>query len=378
MVTSYAMLANQGKKVDPFIIKRIEDEEGSVLYDYSRHSRQQSNKQIISKEIAYLMSYMLNRVWWAGTAAGARYRYNAEFDAYTKTGTSQEYRDFWLCGYVPEVCTSVWIGHDSNITLRGAGGSTAGPVWVKFMKEVNKKIDFSTIEYDPSLRLFITPVCRDSGLIPTAECYENNRVDRSAAFFPGTEPGEVCDFYEKMQEGPKIPENIPLFFSDEEFSNLLNKIVFEDDLKFISTIYEISGSEYQLKTEDITEEEIEKLKSIYTYLGYFNEVSLPDKEDDEREIDGEGVVVIGEEDDNEGTSIKNGDGEDSTTVIEPIEDDSLFNDAPEVIQVEVEDDEKDKNTSGDDEEEPSPIMLFGAENEEEENGDESNDEENSN
>ena len=51
-----------------------------------------------------------------------------------KTGTSDDYRDAWFCGYSPNLATVVWVGNDDNQPLLGAGATVAAPLWAKFMR----------------------------------------------------------------------------------------------------------------------------------------------------------------------------------------------------------------------------------------------------
>ena len=77
------------------------------------------------------MTNLLEEVLRSGTAAGVRARYNLDFPAAGKTGTSH---DGWFAGYTSELLCVVWVGFDDNRELDLEGAHSAAPIWAEFMK----------------------------------------------------------------------------------------------------------------------------------------------------------------------------------------------------------------------------------------------------
>ena len=154
MARGYAVFANGGYVVDPYIITRIEAADGRVLFGsdprracpacWYRHSNLPSGAddrsaalstapRVIDADVAYQMHNMLTNVIRHGTAKRAL---DLERDDIAgKTGTSSETRDSWFCGYHRDLSTAVWMGTDDFKSLGSeeVGGRAALSVWVDFM-----------------------------------------------------------------------------------------------------------------------------------------------------------------------------------------------------------------------------------------------------
>ena len=150
MVGAYSTFANKGIYVKPITITRIEDKNGTVLFEVAPQTR-----DVISEESAYVTLNLLKGVTEGGS--GQRLRHNVAKDNYAyqavvtgypyeftnpiagKTGTTQNHSDGWFMGMVPNLVTGVWVGgedravHFDNIAY-GQGASMALPIWALFMK----------------------------------------------------------------------------------------------------------------------------------------------------------------------------------------------------------------------------------------------------
>ena len=78
------------------------------------------------------MTNLMEEVLRSGTAAGVRARYNLNFPAAGKTGTSH---DGWFAGFTSELLCVVWVGFDDNRELDLEGAHSAAPIWAEFMKQ---------------------------------------------------------------------------------------------------------------------------------------------------------------------------------------------------------------------------------------------------
>lgn len=133
LITAYTPFANQGNRVEPYMIQRVYDRNGKLLEDH--RVRKES---VISPQTAYIITNLLQGVVESGTGQKAK---QLGRPVAGKTGTTNEMRDAWFIGYTPSVLASVWVGYDDhNISLgKGeTGGRAAAPIWVYFMQELLK------------------------------------------------------------------------------------------------------------------------------------------------------------------------------------------------------------------------------------------------
>ena len=150
MVAAYSTFANQGVYTKPVMVTRIEDKNGTILFQYSPET-----KDVLSKEVAYVTIKLMEGVTQFGS--GQRLRHSAAKDQLVykeivtgypyefknpiagKTGTTQNQSDGWFMGIVPNLVTGVWVGgedrstHFETITY-GQGASMALPIWANYMR----------------------------------------------------------------------------------------------------------------------------------------------------------------------------------------------------------------------------------------------------
>jgi len=129
MVTGYDVLANQGKRVTPFFIKKIIDRTGHVFEE-----NQAKSEQVIDPRIAFMTSYVMQDVVESGT--GRRVK-SIGRPVGGKTGTTDDMRDAWFIGFSPSLIAGVWIGFDQERSLgkQEQGGRAAAPIWLYFMEK---------------------------------------------------------------------------------------------------------------------------------------------------------------------------------------------------------------------------------------------------
>ena len=148
MTGAYATFANKGLRVEPNILMRIEDKNGTVLADFTPNT-----KEVMSEESAYVVLELLKGVTTAGSGVRLRTSEHYYKDIITgfpyqftnpiagKTGTTQNHTDGWFMGVVPNLATGVWTGgedravHFENIA-EGQGATMSLPTWALFMKKV--------------------------------------------------------------------------------------------------------------------------------------------------------------------------------------------------------------------------------------------------
>jgi len=132
LAAAYGVFANQGNRIEPYLIERITDSEGNVLFAVNNDTPPQ---RVISERNAFVMDSMLRSVVDEGTGTGVR-RYLRREDVGGKTGTTNDSVDGWFAGYAGRVVTVAWMGYDDNrsLGLHEFGATTALPVWAAYME----------------------------------------------------------------------------------------------------------------------------------------------------------------------------------------------------------------------------------------------------
>ncbi len=129
LTNAYGTLANEGLYQPNYSINRILDMQGEVIYQ----SNNPPPTAAINKETAHITTWMLQKVVDSGTGIPSQIgRPSAG-----KTGTSDESRDLWFIGYIPQLVTGVWLGNDDN-TPTDSSSSMAAVIWRKFMLEATE------------------------------------------------------------------------------------------------------------------------------------------------------------------------------------------------------------------------------------------------
>jgi membrane peptidoglycan carboxypeptidase len=124
MTSAYSAFANNGRRVVPVAIKRVTTKDGRSLFESKVDTR-----EVISPQVAYVMTSMMQDVLDRGTGARVR-QLGFTATAAGKTGSS---RDGWFAGYTPNLVCVVWVGFDNNDDLGLTGSVAAAPIWAEFM-----------------------------------------------------------------------------------------------------------------------------------------------------------------------------------------------------------------------------------------------------
>lgn len=146
MVSAYSMYANKGLRVEPMMLLRIEDKNGTVLERFTP-----TTKEVLSEESAYVVLDLLKGVTTAGSGVRLRttsdrpgyvtgYPYGFQNQIAGKTGTTQNHTDGWFMGVVPNLATGVWTGGEDNAIhfkyiSQGQGATMSLPSWAIFMRK---------------------------------------------------------------------------------------------------------------------------------------------------------------------------------------------------------------------------------------------------
>jgi penicillin-binding protein 1A len=139
-LTGYAVFANGGYRIQPYIVKQILDDKGTVLAEAQPVSAGDENLRVIDPRNAYLMDSMMHDVVRRGTATRALQLKRGDLAG--KTGTTNDFVDAWFCGYQPTLVGIAWIGFDQPKKLGNGetGGFAALPIWIGYMEKALKNV----------------------------------------------------------------------------------------------------------------------------------------------------------------------------------------------------------------------------------------------
>jgi len=177
MVGAHSTFVNKGVYIKPSLITRIEDKNGTILYQNVPET-----KDVISQEAAYVTVSLMEGVTQSGSGQRLRSKWAINTPVYKKiitgypwefknpiagkTGTTQNQSDGWFMGSVPNLVTGVWVGgedrstHFGSITY-GQGASMALPIWANYMIDCyqNKDLHISKEEFEIPKNLSIETDC---------------------------------------------------------------------------------------------------------------------------------------------------------------------------------------------------------------------------
>ncbi|WP_229467225.1 penicillin-binding protein 1A [Massilia sp. Mn16-1_5] len=135
MAGAYAVFANGGYSVKPYLIARIEDGDGTVLVENKPPQARQDSARVLDARNAFVTDSMLRDVTRYGTGAAATKRLGRT-DIAGKTGTTSDAIDGWFAGYGANVVAVAWMGYDEPRSLGGRefGATLALPIWMDYMQ----------------------------------------------------------------------------------------------------------------------------------------------------------------------------------------------------------------------------------------------------
>ncbi|MGH8912186.1 MAG: transglycosylase domain-containing protein, partial [Acidimicrobiia bacterium] len=162
MASAYSNFATQGLWAEPFLISRIVDAQGNVIYEHEVHQERTLDERVAAAALRPLRD--------VPTSNGTASRANIGRPQGGKTGTHQDYKDAWYVGFTPEYSTAVWVGYEAkqqpltDIVINGEtysrvfGGSVPAPIWAEFMNFVLDGIPASEFLPEPAgIEEFTTP-----------------------------------------------------------------------------------------------------------------------------------------------------------------------------------------------------------------------------
>ncbi len=205
----YSTITNQGKRIAPRDILRIENAQGKILWEEDASI---ASVPVLDPVASYITVSMLQGVFESDGSAGwveplrKKDPNYLPYEVAGKTGTTSDWKDAWFVGIVSDEVTAIWLGNDMNTTLgRGrTGGSLCAPAWVNYIRAARRNdppapfLENWTLE-DVTRENF----CEDSGGVPRDET-SCDKIIQNQVFFAGTEPRTYAPSREVPGEDLKL------------------------------------------------------------------------------------------------------------------------------------------------------------------------------
>jgi len=182
---AWTIFANEGRRLEPHALLRVVGADGkeNKAYKYPE-------TPVLSPQVAYMMTHLLEGVIAQGTAASVRSR-GFDLPAAGKTGTS---RDGWFAGYTKDFLVIAWVGFDNNDDLNVEGAKSALPIWTDFMikaAQLYPPLNIDEMEFTAPEGIEYVKIDSISHLPATSSCPETF----SEAFISGTIPTQMCPLH---------------------------------------------------------------------------------------------------------------------------------------------------------------------------------------
>jgi penicillin-binding protein 1A len=135
LAAAYAVFANGGYQIEPYLIQRVSDARGNVIFEAQPTAAGDEITRVLDQRNAFIMDTMLRDVVSSGTGHAARQQLGRS-DLAGKTGTTNDAIDGWFAGYGGDVVAVAWMGYDKPRSLgsREAGSTVALPMWIDYMR----------------------------------------------------------------------------------------------------------------------------------------------------------------------------------------------------------------------------------------------------
>ena len=197
MVTAYSSFVNGGYAVSPYMIERIEDKDGNILFEH----QEQTGAKVLSEKTSSMMVHLLQGVVDNGTGRSIRTVYQLNNPIGGKTGTTQNNADGWFMAITPELVAGAWVGGaypeiSFTDTRLGQGATMALPVFAKFYTSLDADPDYYTysraqfkpMKHEWETELDCDPFKEDFKLFDWL--FGNNKKEKAVAEEPAEEEKE--------------------------------------------------------------------------------------------------------------------------------------------------------------------------------------------
>lgn len=176
---AFTTFANNGKFVDAYMIDKITDKEGNVIYEHET-----KEVEVFTPQTAYLTIDVMRGVINSGTATAVKNRLKFSADWAGKTGTGNNFEDAWFVASNPNVTAGLWSGYDTPKSLKASGSLSYSArnnyLWADLMNaayDANPELMKPDKTFKRPDGIVSRSFCAISGLIPSQACSEAGLVD---------------------------------------------------------------------------------------------------------------------------------------------------------------------------------------------------------
>lgn len=190
----YTTLANGGIRIAPTMVTQVKDRDGIVRFDINAYRKPE---RVFPADATYQIVHLMQGVCTPANEYGY-YPSGRRTEALGrpragKTGTSNESRNVWFCGFTPQFTCVVWLGYDDNSPLgKGnafTGGGLASPIWTEFMIGAHEGLPVEDFDVPSGVEFY--KINRSTGLAGG---------DYTEAYIRGTKPPTHPPIIEKEGE----------------------------------------------------------------------------------------------------------------------------------------------------------------------------------
>ena len=172
--TAYSAFANGGRRIKPYAAMEIFNSRGDLIYSHDRDGEQP--QQVIEPRHIDMLVSMMMKVIEQGTGARARLE---GVQAAGKTGTTNDYKDAWFCGYTGNFVGAVWYGNDDDQSMnKVTGGTLPAMTWHEIMQFAHSGVDLKPL---PGVTLVAAQGPRATGGDASAPVSRTDRLPRKTS-----------------------------------------------------------------------------------------------------------------------------------------------------------------------------------------------------
>ncbi|OCA91403.1 peptidoglycan glycosyltransferase [Bacillus sp. FJAT-27225] len=176
---AFTTFANGGKFIDAYMIEKITDKDGNVIYQHKVEPT-----DVFSPQTAYLTIDIMRDVFKYGTAASVKNKLKFSTDWAGKTGTGNQFYDSWIVATNPNITMGIWTGYDTQKSLKTKGSLSYSQrtnyLWADLLNaayDVNPNLVAPKAQFKRPNGIVTRSFCAISGTLPSEACKRAGLVE---------------------------------------------------------------------------------------------------------------------------------------------------------------------------------------------------------